>query len=144
LVKEIRDKSPDDLVKIFTKRISEYEEDLTGILTFGLHQQNKRFVKYLLARITNYIELESGIPSNFENYISDSIKKPYQIEHIWSDNFDEHQKEFDQRDEFNSYRNRIGGLLLLPKGTNQSFKDDSYHKKLPHYLKENLLAQSLH
>jgi len=42
------------------------------------------------------------------------------------------------------YRNRIGGLLLLPKGTNQSFKDDSYIKKLPHYLKENLLAQSLH
>lgn len=144
LVKEIRDKSPDVLVRIFTKRISEYEENLSGILTFGLHQQNKRFVKYLLARITNYIELESGIPSNFENYISDSIKKPFQIEHIWSDNFDEHQEEFDQRDEFNSYRNRIGGLLLLPKGTNQSFKDDAYDKKLPHYLKENLLAQSLH
>ena len=144
LVKEIRDKTPEDLVKIFTKRITEFDEDLTGILSFGLHQQNKRFVKYLLARITNFIESESGIPSNFDNYVSDSIKKPYQIEHIWADNYDEHKDEFEQRDEFNTYRNRIGGLLLLPKGTNQSFKDDPYTKKLPHYLKENLLAQSLH
>lgn len=144
LVKEIRDRTPEDLVKIFTKRITEFDEDLTGILSFGLHQQNKRFVKYLLARITNFIESESGIPSNFDNYVSDSIKKPYQIEHIWADNFDEHKDEFEQRDEFNTYRNRIGGLLLLPKGTNQSFKDDPYNKKLPHYLKENLLAQSLH
>ncbi|MBN1932520.1 MAG: DUF262 domain-containing protein [Desulfobacterales bacterium] len=144
LVKEIRDKSAEDLVKIFTKRITEFDEDLNGILSFGLHQQNKRFIKYLLARITNFIECESGIPSNFSNYVSDSIKKPFQIEHIWSDNFGEHKDEFDQRDEFNTYRNRIGGLLLLPKGTNQSFKDDSYIKKKPHYLKENLLAQSLH
>lgn len=144
LVKEIRDKSPVELVKIFKKRISEFDEDLSGILTFGLHHQNKRFVKYLLARITNFIERESGIPSIFENYISDSIKKPYQIEHIWSDNFEEHIDEFKQRDEFSSHRNKIGGLLLLPKGTNQSFKDDPYDKKLPHYLKENLLAQSLH
>jgi hypothetical protein len=33
---------------------------------------------------------------------------------------------------------------LLPKGTNQSFNKDPYSKKLPHYLKQNLLAQSLH
>jgi len=144
LVKDIRDKSASELIKIFKKRISEFDEDLSGILTFGLHQQNKRFIRYLLARITNYIEMESGIPSSFENYMSDSIKIPYQIEHIWADNFDEHKDEFEQRDEFNNYRNRIGGLLLLPKGTNQSFRDDSYEKKLPHYLKENLLAQSLH
>jgi len=144
LVKEIRDKSPQALVKIFKKRIREFEEDLSGLLIFGLHQQNKRFVRYLLARITNFIEIGSGIPSSFDNYMSDSIKKPYQIEHIWSDNFEAHKDDFDQRDEFNNYRNMIGGLLLLPKGTNQSFNDVAYEKKLPHYLKENLLAQSLH
>ncbi|MHA1973279.1 MAG: DUF262 domain-containing protein, partial [Candidatus Hodarchaeales archaeon] len=144
LVKEIRDKSPHALVKIFKKRIREFDEDLSGLLNFGLHQQNKRFVRYLLARITNFIEIESGIPSSFDNYMSDSIKKPYQIEHIWSDDFESHKDEFDQRDEFYKYRNLIGGLLLLPKGTNQSFNDAPYEKKLPHYLKENLLARSLH
>ncbi len=144
LVKEIRDKSSAGLVKIFKKKIKEFNEDLSGILNFGLHQQNKRFVRYLLARITNFIEAESGIPSRFEDYISGSITKPFQIEHIWSDNFEDHKDDFEQRDEFYSYRNMIGGLLLLPKGTNQSFSDAPYEEKLPHYLKENLLARSLH
>ncbi len=144
LVKEIRDKSPRELVKIFKKRIREFDEDLSGLLNFGLHQQNKRFIRYLLTRITNFIEAGSGIPSSFENYMSDSIETPYQIEHIWSDDFEAHKEDFDQRDEFYDYRNMVGGLLLLPKGTNQSLSDAPYEKKLPHYLKENLLAQSLH
>ncbi len=144
IVKEVRDKSVSELIKIFKKKISEFDEDLAGILTFGLHQQNKRFIRYLLARITSYIEIESGTKSSFDTYISDSIKKPFQIEHIWSNSFNDHKDDFDQRDEFYNYRNRIGGLLLLPKGTNQSFSKDSYEKKLPHYLKQNILAQSLH
>lgn len=144
LVKEIRDKSAKEIVKVFKKKIKEFEEDLSGISTFGLHQQNKRFVKYLLARMTTFIENQSGISSSFETYMSDSIKKPFQVEHIWSDKYEWHEDEFDQRDEFNDYRNRLGGLLLLPKGTNQSFNKDPYDKKLPHYLRENLLARSLH
>jgi uncharacterized protein with ParB-like and HNH nuclease domain len=144
LVKEIRDKSLHDLVKILKNRINDFEEGLSGILTFGLHSRNTRFIRYLLARITNFIEVQSGVASSFEAYMSDSIKKPFEVEHIWSDKYDWHKDEFDQRDDFNTYRNRIGGLLLLPKGTNQSFNKDPYEKKLPHYLRENLLAGSLH
>jgi hypothetical protein len=40
-------------------------------------------------------------------------------------------------------RNRLGDLILLPRGTNQSFGAGRYEDKMPHYLKENLLAQSL-
>jgi hypothetical protein len=40
-------------------------------------------------------------------------------------------------------RNRLGGLILLPSGTNQSFNSKPYSEKLPHYIRENLLAQSL-
>ena len=42
------------------------------------------------------------------------------------------------------YRNRIGGLLLLPKSFNASYGDMPYADKRKHYLKQNLLAQSLH
>lgn len=144
LVKEIRDKSTEELVGIFKNKVREFEEDLSGVLRFRLHQQNKRFVRYLLSRITNYIDVGSGMAPSFEHYISDSIRKPFQIEHIWPGNFEMHKDEFDQRDEFYTYRNMVGGLLLLPKGTNQSFSDAPYEEKLPHYLKQNLLAQSLH
>ena len=35
------------------------------------------------------------------------------------------------------------GPLLLPKTFNASYSDLPYAKKLPHYLKQNVLAQSL-
>jgi hypothetical protein len=40
-------------------------------------------------------------------------------------------------------RNRIGGLLLLPKSFNASYGDLTYEEKLPHYFSQNLLARSL-
>ncbi len=42
------------------------------------------------------------------------------------------------------HRNRIGGLLLLPKSFNASYGDLTYANKLPHYNTQNLLARSLH
>jgi len=36
------------------------------------------------------------------------------------------------------------GLLLLPKSFNASYGDLPYQKKRKHYLKQNLLAQTLH
>lgn len=65
-------------------------------------------------------------------------------EPIYSDTFEEHRDEFDQQHEFDSYRNRIGGLVLVPNGTNQSYSAMTYTKKVEHYLKENLFVQSLH
>jgi hypothetical protein len=81
--------------------------------------------------------------NKFEEYISKDIKKPYQVEHIWADNFEEHKDEFEQRDEFEQWRNKIGALLLLPEGFNQSYGTLSYEEKLPHYFGQNLLAKSL-
>ena len=144
LVKEIRNKDVKSLAKILSKKASEFEETLDGIEEFNLNQQNKRFVRFFLSRITCFIENESGINTDIDDYMSDDVKKPSQIEHIWADDFERHRDEIDQRTDFNWYRNSLGDLILLPKGTNQSFNKDSYEKKLPHYLKQNLLAQSLH
>jgi hypothetical protein len=52
--------------------------------------------------------------------------------------------EFEQQHEFANYRNRIGDLVLLPQGTNQSYGGMCYAEKIDHYLKENLLVKSLH
>ena len=48
------------------------------------------------------------------------------------------------KDDFAEYRNRIGGLLLLPKSFNASYGDLSYDMKREHYNSHNLLARSLH
>jgi Protein of unknown function (DUF1524) len=55
-----------------------------------------------------------------------------------------HTEEFPDPNDFTEYRNRIGGLLLLPKSFNASYGDLPYEEKLPHYNSHNLLARSLH
>ena len=68
----------------------------------------------------------------------------YEVERIWADHPERHKDEFDHPSEFTSYRNRVGGLLLLPKSFNASYGDLPYQEKRQHYLTQNLLARSLH
>lgn len=145
LVKDIRGKSIEELHSVLGNKIEEMQEKWEGMAQFRLHGQNRYFVKFLLSRVTAYIESHSGLKSNFSTYfIQAENSKPYEVEHIWADKFEEHFDEFEQKHEFDTYRNRIGDLLLLPRGTNQSYGAMSYDEKVPHYLKENLLAKSLH
>ena len=143
LVKEIRGKSVEELAKIFKEKASQFDVNLNGLTNLKMHGQNKRFIRFLLARIITHIEKKSSINSKFEDYISREIDKPFQVEHIWSDKFEEHKDEFEQKNDFDDYRNRIGSLLLLPEGFNQAYGDLPYEKKLPHYFGHNLLAKSL-
>ncbi len=144
LVLELRDKPVDELGKLLAKKLNDSKENLEGILRLGMHGQNKHFIKFLLSRITAHIEQESGKSTSFETYFFNPGGKPFEIEHIWADKIDYHSDEYKQLHEFNEMRNRLGDLILLPRGTNQSFGASKYEDKLPHYIKENLLAQSLH
>ncbi len=56
---------------------------------------------------------------------------------------DQHLDEFSTEDLFDRHRNRLGGLVLLPRGFNQSFSDAPYEQKVHAYFGQNLLARSL-
>jgi hypothetical protein len=105
---------------------------------------NGRQIHRLLARLTDYVETGSGMASRYAEYIQRKGKNGYEIEHIWANHPERHEDEFTQQADFQEYRNRIGGLLLLPKSFNASYGDLPYAEKREHYLKQNLLAQSLH
>lgn len=144
LMKEVRNKDLKDLAQTLRTKIEEMEETLDGLGTFGLHQQNRRFVHFFLARITQFIEEKTGMDGNIVKYLSKEIKNPFEIEHVWADKFEEHADEFDEPLEFEEMRNKLGDLLLLPGDFNRSYGDSSYEDKLPHYFGQNLLARSLH
>lgn len=143
LTKEIRGKSYADLLEKLKKTEEELPETWDGMDQFRWHGQNGRFIKFLLSRISGYIDEQAGQGTNFVNYYDNPNGKPYEIEHIWANKFQEHRDEFDQEGDFQEYRNRIGDLVLLPNGSNQSYRDKPYAEKQPHYVKENLLAKSL-
>jgi uncharacterized protein with ParB-like and HNH nuclease domain len=143
LVKEIRDKNIPELVEIFNSKLEEMDEQWGGFEWFRLHGQNGRFVKYLLSRISGYVDGLAGENTNFATYYHAAHGKPFEIEHLWANNFDNHRDEFEQQNDFDYCRNNIGALVLLPRGTNQSYSDKPYTDKLPHYIKENVLVKSL-
>jgi uncharacterized protein with ParB-like and HNH nuclease domain len=144
LVKELRGKDLGSLRVLLKAKLAEMPEKWDGVAEFRLHGMNRYFVKFLLSRITGFIEQQSGASTNFSTYFVSPGTKPYEVEHIWADKFEEHRNEFEQRHEFDNYRNRIGDLVLLPQGTNQSYGAMTYAEKVEHYLKENLLVKSLH
>jgi len=119
------------------------EESFNDMTWFRLNLWSKRYIHHILARITRHIEEQSGVESSFVTYVSREIKKPFEIEHIWADKYERHTDEFTTEEEFAIYRSRIGGLLLLQRGFNQSFNDEPYEGKVKRYFGQNLLAQSL-
>jgi hypothetical protein len=109
-----------------------------------MHQQNRWLLHLLLARMTDYVEQESGAQSRFLEYVGGTGKTRYEVEHIWANKPEEHTDEFGHAADFTDYRNRFGGLLLLPKPFNASYGALPYLEKLKHYNAQNLLARSLH
>lgn len=143
LIKQIRDNDVKDLSINLKNEILEIQETWDGILEFGLHGQNRKYVKHILSRISSYLDKLVGKEYTYLSYYSPK-GKPFEIEHLWANKFSEHLDEFSQENDFARWRNLLGALILLPKGTNQSFSSDKYEKKLEHYLKENTYAQTLH
>ncbi|WP_314413176.1 GmrSD restriction endonuclease domain-containing protein [Streptomyces kroppenstedtii] len=109
---------------------------------YGLRTDNRRQVRYLLARMTDFTETEIGNPSRIHEYLSES--NPYQVEHIWAVHFERYKDLVKTRADFDEIRNRLGGLLLLHQSDNASYRDDPYAEKLQHYQRQNILAAALH
>lgn len=143
VMQDIRRKPLDELVRILKGKLDGDTETFASNDRLRLHQQNRFAIHQILARLTDYVERQSGMPSRFEEYVSEG-KNRYEIEHIWANHPEQHMDEFQHEADFADYRNRIGGLLLLPKNFNASYGDLPYKDKLQHYFSQNLLARSLH
>lgn len=143
VIKLIRNNNLETLNKNLSAETKQIDATWDGVWEFGLHGMNRKFVKHLLSRITSYIDNLVGKDTNYTTYHHPTGKQ-YEIEHIWANKFEEHIDEFEQKNDFQEWRNSIGALILLPHGTNQSFNSDKYEDKLEHYIKENTYAQTLH
>lgn len=133
----------DELGSTLTEITRNIEYQLKGMKKYGINGNTKRYVKYVLARITNHIEKKSGLGNSFEKYFSSTTGKSFTIEHLLSKTVKYAEQGFDEKTEFEEWRNRIGALILLPESFNTSYGSLSYVEKLPYYFGQNLLAKSL-
>lgn len=145
IILQIRSKSCNELIKIFTDELKQENEQFNSNKSLQLNKQNRKKIHRILARITDFVQQSNGGESRYREY-TERKQNPYEIEHIWANKYSEHghNVDFDNEYEFSDYRNRIGGLLLLPKKNNASYSDKPYNEKVEHYQKDELLASSLH
>ncbi len=143
VMREIRGLGTDALSAKLHELLSKESEKFDSNERLRLHQQNRYALHHILARLTDYVESQSGQPSRYLEFLAEGRNR-YEVEHIWANHPERHTDEFSHPADFAEHRNRIGGLLLLPKSFNASYGDLSYSDKLPHYNTHNLLARSLH
>ncbi|MYG94716.1 MAG: DUF262 domain-containing protein [Acidimicrobiia bacterium] len=144
LIKDVRNQTVNAIQRVLTNWLENEWEQLDGIRTYSLTRRNRSHIRYILARITAWLDTELGTRGTFADYFDRSRKHPFEVEHIWADKFDQHIDEFSNNFEFQEQRNKLGGLVLLPKDFNASYSDMPYKEKISHYYAQNPLAQSLH
>ncbi|MCP2255157.1 putative conserved protein, contains ParB-like and HNH nuclease domains [Prauserella aidingensis] len=142
VMRDTRGLTAGDLAKFLHDYLSRMAETFDSNDDLYVHQQNRGQLHKVLARMTDYITVASGQASNYIELTNGASVK-YEVEHIWADRPQRHRDEFNHDADFSRHRNRIGGLLLLPKQFNASYNDAPYEDKVPHYYGQNLLAASL-
>lgn len=143
VMRDIRGLAVEPLAAALYESLKKETETFTSNDRLRVHQQNRYALHRLLARLADYVETQSGQPSRYAEFVAEGPNR-YEVEHIWADQPDRHVDEFSHAADFGEHRNRIGGLLLLPKKFNASYGALPYAEKLPHYLSQSLLARSLH
>lgn len=143
LTKSLRRCDISQLGQKLQKELSNTGFTLDSIDRFYLNGFTARYMLHILARLTHFIDSSIGKPTKFEDYVNRRLKNPNDIEHIWADKFERYTAECPDADDFDSWRNKFGALLLLPRDKNRSFQDSEYETKLEKYYAENILAQSL-
>lgn len=146
LTKRIRNLGIEDLAAQLEKEVAELGMSIEGAWPdFRLNFYTKKYIRHMLARITDYVERRCDNPGHYLEYVAVKSKRPFEVEHIITDHFEWYQEEYGSREEFEATRNRPGNLLLLDKSTNASINDDRYSEKLPVYGSEkgNALSAAL-
>ena len=146
LTKRLRGLGVEDLSIQLDKELAELDISIDGGWdAFRLNFYTKKYIRHMLARITDYVERGCDNPGHYLEYIAQKTKRPFEVEHIITDHFEWYQDEYGSKEEFEGIRNKPGNLLLLDKSTNASINDSPYADKLPVYGSEkgNVLSAAL-
>jgi len=151
LCRDIRRKPLPELVSILQQKLADDEVTFAGstakarrgIDGLALNQFSRRYIYHLLARLTAATEAGSGRTDNFAALVDRTASNPFDIEHIWADDFAAVSQHFTSEQEFQEWRNHVASLLLLPADVNRSLQAKPFADKRPHYAKQNFYAGSL-
>jgi hypothetical protein len=145
LARELRDLDLPELTARLYAELTKPGHDDFGTPPPLLTNSYRRKIHRLLARLINHVEQACTGQDPYPNLVVVSGRSRYDIEHIWPHKFHEYRNLFNDESEFESYRNRLGSLLLIPSYLNQSYNAMKTSQKIPMYGRSDhpLLVASL-
>ncbi len=154
IARQVRDLSLTDLKTKLQSRLSEDPDKLEMVTNVAYDKIKRQDLLHLLARFAYELESSLNLPTGvgFAVYVDRSRDyRTFDIEHLLTDSVEKvnaslessGKDRFTSKSDFDSVRNNIGGLILLPRGRNRSMKDMVYPEKVTRYSSENILAQTL-
>ena len=136
--------TPAELAKVLAHDVAGDEyTDLGGLETLRMRDgNNKAIVYYLLARMTGW--LENGIKgTEIAHYLEQKDLRPYHIEHLFPASLVSYQEAIENAEQYQQWRDRIGGLVLLDGSDNSGMGAALLAEKADWYRHHNWLAGSL-
>ena len=130
-------------IKLFST-LQRMNEKLDAIKDFELNQFTGRYMLHMLARLTDYVNVQMGRVSQFATYVDRNPKTSYDIEHILPNDYASYKDMFNDEEDFNNNRRKFGNLILLTSDHNRSYQAMPYEQKVVQYAGDNILAQSLY
>ncbi len=143
IICQIRNKDVKAIGIILTAYLEKMTESLEAISNFDLNQFTGRYMLHMLARLTDFVNVEMGRASEFAKYIDRNPKTSHDIEHILPDDYESYAQSFNDEEDFKRNRQKVGNLILLTSDHNRSYQNMPYSEKVTHYPYDNILAQSL-
>lgn len=142
-ITDMRDMDLGGLAALLGARAGAMAGWIDGIRGVRLGGKNRWFIHHLLARMTSHVESASGCGNRFEEYVAEGCTDCHTIEHLLPRNADPGASGFDGRGELCTWRDMLGGMVLLPDDVNRSLESSPYADKIGAYRAHNLLAASL-
>ncbi|MFG1949331.1 DUF262 domain-containing protein [Nonomuraea sp. NPDC048826] len=131
-------RTAEDVSAVLAMQVRWEKREYAVLDGFGLRGTNRGQVKYLLARLTAFVQKGCGQRGEVADYLSDTL--PHQIEHLFANKPERHRDEIPDALRFRSLRNQLGGLVLLPDKDNASLGAMPYDEKIKLYGRQNVLV----
>ncbi len=107
---------------------------------FDEDSQPQYRVKYIVAKLTQYVDEQAYGSDSWAGSLSTYINKDVHMEHILPKNPTEAaRQQFDEQDKYDYWVSRLGNLARLDKAINESVGNASFPEKQPGYKESNFL-----
>lgn len=143
LVKDIRNKNLNELKSILKDRIETNKENFTNLDDFIYTNNNKKFIHYLLARCTHYIE--NNIYNNnvkMNDLMAVRKQSRYVLTPIVYD-FTRYRNNFENEETFLSIERKLGNYILIQNPISYEFNNDNKITKFSKLKKDFTLNKIL-